>query len=206
MLPKSVETPRLKELNALVGATPIDEIAKWPLPKEEDFALVGAIAVQYGYIDLNLRRFAEAAHAADFLEQRGKRPIPDKRITEIEKLVLAFPDWSPREKFVLEQIQEKRGVRNLIAHFAMRRFPKDDAYLFLTKSAFDYRQVFDDEPKHDELFVAVMECEALRKARTQIEELQTWLADITPAIIRMFANASKALITTSTTPPSVPTD
>jgi hypothetical protein len=59
MLPKSVETPLLKELNALVGATSIDEVAKWPLPTEEDFALVGAIAVQYGYIDLNLRRISE---------------------------------------------------------------------------------------------------------------------------------------------------
>jgi hypothetical protein len=190
MLPTAFETPRLRELNALVSKTPMDELAKWPLPTEEDFALIGAIVVQYGYIDLNLRRIAEAAHADGFLTPRGKKAISDERIGEIEALLLAFPDWSPANTFALEQIKEKRGVRNLVAHFALRRFPQDDAYLFLTKSAYDYRQVFDNEPNPDELFIAVTECEALRRVRKQVESLQTWLADITPQLIKMFATAA----------------
>jgi hypothetical protein len=188
MLPKPVETPRLLELNALVSATTMDDLAKWPLPTEDDFALVGAITVQYGYIDLNLRRIAEAAHAAGILEQLGKRPISDMPITQIEKLVLAFPGFKPPDKFALGQIIDKRGVRNLVAHFAMRRFPNDDAYLFLTKSAYDYRQVYDDEPTAETLLTTVLECEELRTARRRIERLQAWLADATPSLLKYFAD------------------
>jgi hypothetical protein len=159
-------------------------------PTEEDFALGGAIAVQYGYIDLNLRRIAEAAHAAGFLKQTGKMPIPDKRIGEIEDLVLAFRAWSSADTFMLEQIKEKRAVLNLVGHFALRRFPQDDAYLFLTKSAYDYWQVFDDDPKPDELFVAVMEREALMRVRKQVERLQAWLADVTRQLVKKFASAA----------------
>ena len=149
-----------------------------------------AIAVQYGYIDLNLRRVAEAAHAAGFLKQTGKVTIPDNRIGEIEDRVLAFPAWSSADTFVLEQIKENRAVRHLIALFALRRFPQDAAYLFLTKSACDYRQVFDDDPKPDEMFIAVIEREALTRVRRQVERLQAWLADATPQLVKMFASAA----------------
>jgi len=31
-------------------------------------------------------------------------------------------------------------MRNLIAHFAIRRFPNDDAFLFIAKSARDFKK------------------------------------------------------------------
>src|SRR4051794_37736718 len=118
-LPKPYETPRLKELNAIFEKTSADEMFKWPLPTEADLALFGAIAMQYSYIDLNLRRIADAAEHTGFLKSPTKVSVPYLRIGQVEDLVMAFPDWSPPNSFALGQIKEKRGIRNLVAHFGV---------------------------------------------------------------------------------------
>jgi hypothetical protein len=186
MLPKAVETLRLKELKAVVDAATAAELVKWPQPNEKDVVLVGAIVVLYSYIDLDLRRIAEAAEVGGRLKEPWKGKTAKLTIADIESAVLSLPDWSEPNLLALAQIKEFRGLRNLMAHFAIRRFPKDDAFLFLTKSARDFKREFGIDPEPGTAMTAVVECQATRDAVLEIEKLHTWLAQATPQIEARF--------------------
>jgi hypothetical protein len=186
MLPKAVETPRLKELKAIADAATATELANWPQPNEKDFVLVGATVVLYSYIDLDLRRMAEAADFGGALEKPWKGKTAKLTITELESAVLSVTGWSEPNLLALTQIRELRGLRNLMAHFAIRCFPKDDAFLFVTKSARDFKREFGADPAPGAAMTAMVERQAAREAVLQIEKLHTWLARATPQIEARF--------------------
>src|SRR5216683_25539 len=101
MLPKGVETPRLKALKAIFDAASASDIAAWPQPKEKDFVLIGGLVVLYSYIDLGLRRIAEAADVAGVLAARWKGKTARLRISDVETAVLSLPDWSSSNEYAL---------------------------------------------------------------------------------------------------------
>ena len=166
MLPPSVETPRLKELMKISNEASPEEISKWPELLEKDYLLVGAIVILYSYIDLDLRRIAD-----------------------IEDVVLSLPDWSEPNTYALNHIKKMRAVRNLVAHFAIRRFPNDDAFIFVTKSARDFRRYFGTDPEPGAVLSAVAEREQVKQALLHIQGLHTWLSKTTPTIEKMFLGA-----------------
>jgi hypothetical protein len=79
-------------------------------------------------------------------------------------------------------MEEFRYFRNLIAHFAIRRFPADDAFVFVAKSARDFKRVFGADPNPGAMLTAVADCEQIRGALNRIEHVQNWLATATPII------------------------
>jgi hypothetical protein len=72
-------------------------------------------------------------------------------------------------------------LRNLVAHFMVRRFPNDDAYLFVTKSAKDYKRAFGTEPAFGVAMTAIVECQQVKDALHRIEHIHNWLAQVVPA-------------------------
>jgi hypothetical protein len=186
MLPKAVETPRLKELRAIADAATPAELANWPQPNEKDIVLVGAIVVLYSYIDLDLRRIAEAADVGGGLREPWKGKSAKLTIADTEAAVLSLPGWSEPNKLALTQIKELRGVRNLMAHFTIRRFPNDDAFLFVTKSARDFKRELGTDPAPGAAMTAMVECQAAREAVIAVEKLHTWLARVTPEVEARF--------------------
>ncbi len=67
----------------------------------------------------------------------GKLTAPD-----VAEAIQALPCWDDAGRKALAEIEEMRGFRNLAAHFAIRRFPSDDAFLFVAKSARDFKRQF----------------------------------------------------------------
>jgi hypothetical protein len=56
-------------------------------------------------------------------------------VGEVEKAVRSATIWTdPSGQSALDRLAELRPLRNLVAHFIVRRFPEDDAFLFMTKS------------------------------------------------------------------------
>jgi hypothetical protein len=156
-LPKNSETPRLRYLQNIVNQATDSGWADWPTPKESDYTQFGKIIVLFSYMDVNIRRIVEAAEHAGVLKAPWTGRVRKLNITEAEEAVLSLPDWSEPNKTALGQITERRGLRNLVAHFAVRRFPNDDAFLFFTKSDRDFRRLYGTDPEPGTIMTAILE-------------------------------------------------
>jgi hypothetical protein len=173
-LPPSTETPRLRYLQDIVDAATNGGWTDWPTPKENDYTQFGKIIVLFTYIDVSVRRIAEAAGNANCLDDKWKGRVGKLNIGEAEEAVLSL-DWSDANRRALNQIAERRGLRNLIAHFAVRRFPNDDAFLFFTKSDRDFKRLYGRDPESGTIMTAILECSQLNDGFRHIHELQKWV-------------------------------
>jgi hypothetical protein len=141
-LPKSQETSRGRYLQDIVEKAVVTDLAGWPMLNEKDYVLVGALVVLFSYIDLNLRRVVDVFDHKGLLGPPWKGKIDNLNASEIAAAIQSLPCWDEPGRRALAEIEELRAVRNLIAHFAIRRFPADDAFIFLAKSAPDYKRQF----------------------------------------------------------------
>ena len=81
-------------------------------------------------------------------------------------------------------MEELRKFRNLVAHFAVRRFPDDDAFLFVAKSRRDFKRVFGADPPPGAALTSVADCAQVRNALKHVEHVQNWLAHSTANLER----------------------
>jgi hypothetical protein len=180
-LPKSVQTENNQRLQAIVNSTPAEVLSQWPSPTADDLMLIGGYVVMYSYIDFNLRRIVEAVELVD--ELRGVGGKADRlTITDVEKAILAMPEIVGANRIAIERIVEFRGLRNLLAHFAVRRFPNDDAFLFVTRSARDFKREFGRDAPPGEALTAILEVDQVRKLVKVVEDLLDWLSKATVEI------------------------
>jgi hypothetical protein len=178
-LPESRETPRLRSLLDIVNASPGDALIDWPMPSKDDLALIGSVIVLYSYIDFNLRRFIEVLERAKALPKRWLGKTARMPIGDIETIIQAIPDWAPNNVFAFTRIKEFRKVRNLMAHFAVRRFPNEDAFVFVTKSALDFKRVIGHEPEPGMAMTGVVDVGQVRDVIKVIDGLLSWLSQAT---------------------------
>jgi hypothetical protein len=184
-LPPSTETPRLRYLQDIVDAATYGGWADWPTPTESDYAQFGKIIVLFSYIDVSIRRIVEAAGNADSLGDPWKGRVSKLNISEADQAVLSL-DWSDPNRTALNQITERRGLRNLIAHFAVRRFPSDDAFLFFTKSERDFKRLYGRDPEPGAIMTAIVESSQLNDGFRHIHKLQEWVAQAAPGAELLF--------------------
>jgi len=175
-LPDSSETPRTLALRKIVEETHPEKVLGWPKPTEEDFALFGRITHCYSAFDFILRCMAETMDKKRMVEApwTGK----SQRLSELD-LLKAIQIWIRSNRFTLEQIEKHRRVRNLVAHFVVRRFPDDDAFIFMTKSAADYKRVYGElPPTIDAMLYGVLDAQQLRGIMPELEKLLKWAGEV----------------------------
>jgi hypothetical protein len=177
-LPRNVQTPRNIELQAKVDAAG-KSLAIWPMLTKDDYVLVGGIIVMYSYVEFNLRRLAEVFDHAGLLPAKWKDRAMDLDIGQVEEAVQATPVWAgPDDVEVLKALAALRPSRNLLAHFTIRRFPDDDAFLFVTKNAKDYERVLGKKPANFMSMTAIVERDALLTVLKQTEHILGWVAKV----------------------------
>jgi hypothetical protein len=185
-LPKQMETPRLLELRAKVAATPEKALENWPLVIRSDYTLFGKYITLFGYIDLNLRRIVEAGAQAGLIKET-QTPASDLNMDKVETAIQSLPGWTIENKKTIGLIKELRKRRNILAHFGVKRFPNDDAFLFITKSAQDFREAFGEEPTPYQMMFAVAKCASVRGALKKVAEVEHWLSYVSAELVRRFA-------------------
>jgi hypothetical protein len=187
-LPKGYETPNGLRLLEILKITPIEELSeKWPQLSNEDYVAVGMLIVLFSYIELNLRRLVEACEHAGLLQKPHKERVKKLHIGEIEKAAQSM--FSGPEPFLngLKKIATLRELRNLVAHFSIRRFPSDDAFVFIAKSDKDFRDQFGREPEPGGLLTVILEAPSFFRAVAEVAQLQEVLARKTAAVIAQWA-------------------
>jgi hypothetical protein len=175
MLPDMRETERGRYLQEILDATVESEWTEWPQPTKSDFELVGAMIVIFSYVDFNLRRLLEVCDHVDMISQH-KGKTSNIHMAEVAKAVQGLPIWDENAKQNLKDIEEIRKMRNLMAHFVIRRFPNDDAFMFTAKSARDYKRVFGKDPALGTALTAVVDVAHIREGLGILEVLQQRLA------------------------------
>jgi hypothetical protein len=184
MLPDARETERGLYLQNILDATVESEWTEWPSPTKDDFALVGAIIVIFSYVDFNLRRLLEVCEHVEMIPQyKGK--AANMHMADVARVVQALPIWDENAKQNLKDIEEIRKMRNLMAHFVIRR-PNDDAFMFTAKSARDYKRVFGKEPSLGTSLTAVADLAQVREGLKILEILQQRLATTTAGLEQKF--------------------
>ena len=187
MLPENVDTERGRYLQNIIRNASRSEWADWPTLTLNDFALVGQIVVLFSYIDLNLRRIAEVADHAGMLKPPWKGKTARLTIDHTEKAVQSL-NWSEENRRALEKISKFRGLRNMLAHFVLRRFPKEDAFVCVAISARDYEKQLGVKPERGAMLTAVLDHEQVKEAVKHVEHVQVWLAKVTSEVELKFAS------------------
>lgn len=180
MLPKSVETPRGLYLQQIASAAAATDLSGWPMLNKDDYAFVGGLIVLYSYIDLNLRRIIEVFNHAGLLADPLRSKADNLDAKEVAVAIQSLKCWDDEGRKTLKEIEELRGARNLMAHFTIRRFPTEDAFICIAKSARDYKRQFGRDPAAGEILTAVVDCQQLRDTLKHVEHVQNWLAKATP--------------------------
>lgn len=193
MLPKNSPTERTLNLQAIVDKTPPEELAQWPSLTRDDYALIGAFITVYCFLDFNLRRIVEAVERAGELPSGLKGKAGYLSIGKVEEAVMAIPELAgDANQFALKRIREHRGMRNLLAHFAGRRFPAEESFLFVTKSVSDFKQVFGREPPPDLTLTAIVDREQMRNVLKLLEGTLTWLGKVAVQVEEQWLPKSSA--------------
>jgi hypothetical protein len=176
-LPPSTETPRTLHLRNIVEKLEDNPFA-WPMPTDEDFAVFGTIIHVYSAIDFLMRYLAECMDARGMLSKSWEGMIAAKTIFVVSKEVQANQMWNESHRIAFERIEYFRRFRNMAAHFVIRRFPDEDAFLFMTKSAADFQRVIGDVPATDKMLFGVIDAEQIKGAIPELKNLNQWLAKV----------------------------
>ncbi|MBI2716538.1 MAG: hypothetical protein HYX37_19150 [Rhizobiales bacterium] len=155
---------------------------RWPAPAREDLELIGAIIVMYSYMDFNLRRFVEILDHENLLPTRWKGKSGSIPIGDVETILESMPELTSNNVIAFQRIKQGRTLRNLLAHFAIRRFPDEDAYVFVTKYAPDFKRVLGHDPEPGMVMASVADAVQIRDLRKMLEGVMQWLETATRQI------------------------
>lgn len=173
-LPRHSESERGLALQKLVEACEEGEYFQWPDPSSEDLALFGKFMWLFTGIDFVLRMTAEVMDDGGMLEEPYKGKVRSFSIKRVTDAIMSSAIWGEPNRFAFERINERRRVRNLIGHFIAKRFIEEDAFIFMTKSAEDFEQVYGTKPAPDQMLYGIIDAAQVRNAIPEIEGLLRW--------------------------------
>jgi hypothetical protein len=177
-IPNSNESERVVYLRSIVEDIDTGQMLTWPLPTEEDFALFGRVIHIYSAMDFLLRFTAEVMDAKGLLSKPWKGAIAAQNIAVVSREILLNQMWNELQRDHFAQIDIHRRERNMLAHFIFRRFPDEDAFVFMTKSASDYRQVFGEIPPMENMLYGVTDAAQLYGLMPALKYLLKWLGGL----------------------------
>jgi len=182
MLPKSIKTERTQYLQDVLNKFAPESLNTWPAPTKEDYQTIGMIIVFFGYIDYNLRSLLEILDHTGKVDDKWKGKTANLTMADAATAVQSSPIWPEEALNALKEIELLRGLRNLMAHFMVRRFPNDDALVFVAKSTRDFKQQFNTLPELGQSLNAVMDGPQIQIYLKRIETLQKWISTASPAL------------------------
>jgi hypothetical protein len=186
MLPPEHRNPRMEALSARLSAIPAQELFSFPVLQAADHQLFGAYIQLYNYMDLNLRRSVEAFAAVGMLPAAAARKYPKLHSSEIAPTVREVVQaMDPATEDLIDtlqklgEIERRREFRNLMGHWAARRFPGEDTVFFLTKDERDAKQVGGEYLALGKVKTAIADLADLRGLAQHMIGYEIWLANKT---------------------------
>jgi hypothetical protein len=144
-IPEQHRIPELEEIERAFHKDGLDRLSSID---DDTIATIGRFVVSYSFIELNLRRCIEILWRAEMLpDSIDKRPIlrlPTFMLVDAAKTAVESMDHAsePVADTIakLDEIEYRRSIRNLLAHFAPRYLASEHAIVFFTRSEADAQQ------------------------------------------------------------------
>jgi len=182
-LPREIRTAKVIEVNEAIKKMSPQELSELPGLDEDDFATFGALIQHFCFIDLNLRRALEIFAIAKMLPKSAVKrypDLPDSELTEVlveivKRMDATVEDIQTASTF-LDGISKTRKNRNLVGHFAGKRFPNEDVYVFVSKSDKDARKA-GIGLRLGHVHIAVVGRSEFSAMTESVGRLQLWLAN-----------------------------
>ena len=186
-LPPEIKTQKVNDVQNAIGRMSPQEIGALPGLSDEDHHLFGSITQHFAFIDINLRRALEIFQIAKLLPKKAAEAYPDiydsdladVLIKVVEKMdsnvepIAASLAW-------LEAITRFRNFRNLVVHFAAKRFPNADVFVFASKSERDAKNILGATLSHHHVHFAIAGRSEFFEMAKALGESQAWLASKIP--------------------------
>lgn len=177
-LPASTETARTTYLKSIVESAAGQDVMAWPRPNDDDLVLFARIIGFYCGIDFSLRYVVEIMDNSGMLSAPWKGKTAKLNMFKVTKAISSSSIWNENHNVAFEQIELHRRARNLIAHFVVRRFPTEDAYIFMTMSSSDFEQVYGVLPQRDSMLYGVVDAAELRGIVPVLQGLISWCSKL----------------------------
>ena len=147
-LPREAPADNVTAVSAALAQMSPNEKANLPPLDDDDFRLFGVISQHFCFIDFNLRRSLEIMRMAKRLPPEHVKKYPNYSDADLAGILIQTvkgldPTVENLEEALsrLGEINHCRGYRNLISHFAGKRYPNEDVYVFASKSERDAKKV-----------------------------------------------------------------
>jgi hypothetical protein len=182
-LPPEYLTPKMEATREKLSNLHLSELIALPPLTPEDNEMIGAFIQHFNFIDLNLRRAIEIFSLANLLPVKAVKKYPnvsDGELADIAKTV--FQQMDPATENiehgtqVLDAISHVRKYRNLMGHFAAKRFPGEDVIVFAGNRQLDAERTLGRPLKRFSIQIAVAGRSELRNITLRMPELSNWVA------------------------------
>lgn len=183
-LPPEHRTPRMESLQGIVDGVPPEKLFDFPVLQPPDHQLIGVFVQLFNYMDFNLRRAIETFAHAKLLQGDAAKKYPKIHSSQVTiavqdavKAMDAAVEDIPETIRILEIIERRREIRNLLGHWAARRIANEDAIVLVTKNEQDAMQIGGTYLDSGYVKSAILDLADIR--RLIVEELapfELWLA------------------------------
>ena len=182
MLPPEHRTHGVNKLQASLGALGGD-LSKLESLTHEDFRIIGAYVQLYNFLEFNCRRAVEIFAGVGMLKGlAAEKPqrVHSSKLFETAKGVVARMDPTvedvPDSLAKLDEIELRKGFRNLFAHWAARRIPGQDAIVLFSMDGYDERQISGaDAPFRDSARTAMINLADIRGLLVHMSDYERWM-------------------------------
>ena len=198
-LPNENRTAKTDAVEAAIKKVGPKDLVALPGLDGDDFKVFGTLIQHFCFIDLILRRALELFELSQMLPETAKKlypNLPDAKLTETLVEIVNAMDAKAEDKPAaltwLEVISKTRGYRNLVGHFAGKRFPGHDVYVFASKSDKDARKVLGFGLAEHRVHTVVTGRSDFAEMLKSVEQAQLWLAKKVPEWDERYLRPSKA--------------
>jgi hypothetical protein len=183
-LPREIRTSKVIEVQAAIKKMSPQQIGELPGLDDDDLKMFGTLIQHFCFIDLNLRRASEIFVKAKMLSEERYSKLPDSKLAEILLDIVTRLDATvediPTAIGFLEGISKARGTRNIVGHFAGKRFPNHDVYVFASKNDKDAMKVLGHDLQNHHVQTAVAGRSELFEMTNSVGLAQLWLGGKIP--------------------------
>jgi hypothetical protein len=191
-LPPEHVTPEISRLRDAVSAIPFEQINSYPDLIRSDYETIGKYVIMYSYVDLNLRRCVEVFAQCGMLLPKYAKDHHSIRAGYLVDAIIPVVDRMPPDieniaftTDTLRAIQRGREMRNVLAHWAAKRVPNENAFIMVTKDEQDAHRC-GRELGELGLATALVYVHDIRSACQYVAERQRWLGEKTGEWIKRY--------------------
>lgn len=164
------------------------DLAALPDLDGADLQLIGTLIQYFSFMDFNLRRALETFHTEKMMPKEYVKlwpvSLPDSKLTEA--LAAIVKEMDPEKEEIEESliwiqvIDSTRLKRNLVGHFAGKRYNGHDVYVFASKSYKDAKKVLGAGLAEHEVHIVVTPRPEFAEMVQSAKSAHEWLAKKVP--------------------------